>query len=278
MSRRITDEELIGDPLLARLREHPAPNKKLSEARLAAIQREVAEPMRTGRSARKMWIGWTAAVVGLIALCGAFVYAYDRPGGIGDWRYSRAAGYKETISIPLGRTPEEAVMKFRQYPQVPQFIYRVDIDGGVLLFVKRAYQDNSTGLQIEFVRHNWLGWKWVMGGGYGLSAFKEDNVALDYMSMPKFPGTRSPFPIMIGQIQNAAVSNVDVSFGGPDAGTLAAEVVEYEPGKKLWYAALPKSASSPYKISALGAAGEVVASHGFDDVTDTRYIVKGSQK
>ncbi|QHT63043.1 hypothetical protein GXP70_25805 [Paenibacillus lycopersici] len=276
MSRRILDKERIADPLLERLRQRPAGRRMPAEARMAYIQRKAAEPMGAGRT-RRLAIGWAVAALCAIVLAGAFAYVYDKPGGIADWRYSRAAGYSETVRIPNGRTPEEAVKKFRQYAPM-RVIHQEAIGGGVLLFIKRFEDKPGTYMDVEFVRHNLLGWKWVMGGGYGMSPMEDIEVAVDYMLFPRYKGITGPYPIVAGQIQNASVADVNVAFGGPDGGKIAARIVEYEPGKRLWYAALPRSAEASYGIEAVDAQGNVLAGKTFGDDRDYGYIAMNKPK
>ncbi|MBM7565110.1 hypothetical protein [Paenibacillus sacheonensis] len=277
MSRRITDEELGKDPLLQRLSKRPVERRMPSGTQIAHIQREAAEPVQRTRRTRRLAIGWSAALVSLIVLLGAFVYVYDKPGGIADWRYSRAAGYSDTIRIPIGRTPEEAVRKFRQYAPM-RVIHEETIGGGVLLFIKRFEDKAGTYMDIEFVQHNLLGWKWAMGGGYGYSSLQGIDVALDYMSLPKFPGIHGPFPIIFGQIQNASIAGVNVTFGGPEAGMKAARIIEYEPGKRVWYATLPQSADASYGIEAVDEQGNIRANKSFEDPRDSSYLVMNKTK
>ncbi|WP_219837282.1 hypothetical protein [Paenibacillus sp. R14(2021)] len=266
--RRRTDEMLNADGLSARLRGRPFHEERVpSQQRIAIIQASIIEERQPIKRTSRPWIGWSAAVLACLALLAAFVYAYDRPGGIADWRYSRAAGYPSTMSIPIGRTPEEAVQKFRQSGHM-QVVHKETIDGGVLLFIKRGYQKNGTDLQIEFVRKSWLGWKWVMGGGYGLSDMSNTDPALNYMSMPKFEGVNGPFPIVFGQFSNPSVTRVIITVGGPNAGAYTAKTAAFGDRQTLWFVVLPLSASSPYSIEAYNGNGEIVAFKTFDDPDD----------
>ncbi|WP_239614622.1 hypothetical protein [Cohnella mopanensis] len=214
----------------------------------------------------KRWLIWSGAVLTCCVLFVVFLYAYNVPGGIADWKYSKAIGLTETLSIPTGRTPEEAVQKFRNTPM--QVLHRESVDGGVLFFLQRYEQkENSTNLQIEFVHKTWLGWKWVMGGGYGRSR-SDSNEALIYMSIPRSKGIHGPFPIIFGQITNSDITNVNVSIGGDDAGKYYAKLIEYGGEQRLWYVVFPSSAEVPYEIEALNGEGSVIARKSLDDSHD----------
>ncbi len=224
------------------------------------------------RIRRGLWLRWSGAVLICLVLFVASVYAYEVPGGIADWRFSRVTGLSGTLSIPTGRTPEEAVQKFRNTSM--QVIHRESIDGGVLLFLKRYEQkEGSTNLQIEFVRKTWLGWKWVMGGGYGLSSGSNSEEALNYMSMPKFKGIHGPFPIVFGQITNSTITSIIATIGGDEAGKYNAKLIENRVGQRLWYVVLPSSADAPYEIEALNGDGTKVAIKSFDDSRDVASVL-----
>lgn len=210
---------------------------------------------------------WSGVAVVWLALIAALAYAYETPGGIADWRYSRAAGLSGTVHIPIGSTPEDAVMKFRDITSM-KVVHKEAIDGGVLLFIKRFYEKDGTDLQIEYVRKTWLGWKWVMGGGYGISSSAMTREAFQYMSMPKFEGIHGPFPIVFGELSNSSITNVNVTIGGPDAGIYPARIIEFDEGQRLWFSVLPRTAAPAYGIEALNEEGAIVASKSFDDPRD----------
>lgn len=226
--------------------------------------------VRTGRRIRLIRLVISVAVCFVIFI--GLVYANDRPGGIADWRYSREAGYPGTVKIPLGDTPEEAVRKFRNEART-HIIYREPVAGGALLFTKKNDQQEGTDLGVEFARKTWLGWKWVMGGSYGLSSVKEQYEALNYAIMPKMKGIKGPVPIAYGQLANSAVASVNVTVGGEAAGEIAAKIISEGVQQRIWYAILPVTADKPYKIEALNSEGTVVARKTFDDPTDFGSIV-----
>ncbi|SFF20170.1 hypothetical protein SAMN05216378_5430 [Paenibacillus catalpae] len=223
--------------------------------------------MYTGKRSSLLWVKWSCMILACLLLLVGFVYAYDKPGGIADWRYSRAAGYPGIINIPLGDTPEQAVQKFRQTTD-EQVIYKEAIDGGVLVFTKRNDQTDGTDLGIEFVRKTWLGWKWVTGGSYGLSSVADE--AVNYMSMPKFKGIHGPFPIVYGQIADKSITDIQVILGG-DA--YRAKIINEGVLEPIWYVELPSSADTPYQIEALNSRSSVVASKTIDDSFDSGSIL-----
>ncbi|WP_336774935.1 hypothetical protein [Paenibacillus sp. MMO-58] len=220
------------------------------------------------RTGRQIWFMRSAIAIAVcFVLFIGFVYAYDRPGGIADWRYSRASGISGTIKIPLGDTPEEAVRKFRNEART-HIIYREPVAGGTLLFNKLNEQKEGNNLGIEFVRKTLLGWKWVYGGNYSYSAAADQNEALNFMSIPKYKGIDGPFPIIFGQLANSAVVGVKVTVGGDKAGEYNAKIISEGVQQKIWYVILPAAAGKPYKLEALNSEGNAVASKTSDDPTD----------
>ncbi|ACT04621.1 hypothetical protein [Paenibacillus sp. JDR-2] len=219
------------------------------------------------RTGRQIWLMRTAIAIAVcFVLFIGFVYAYDRPGGISDWRYARASGISGTIKIPLGATPEEAVRKFRS-EATTHIIYREPVAGGALLFTKLNEQKEGNNLGIEFVQKTLLGWKWVYGGTYSYSA-ADRNEALNFMSIPKYKGIKGPFPIIFGQITNSAITSVKVTVGGDKAGVYNAKIISEGVLQRIWYVILPAAADKPYKLEALNREGNAVASKTSDDPTD----------
>ncbi|GBG09308.1 hypothetical protein PAT3040_03952 [Paenibacillus agaridevorans] len=234
------------------------------------MPREEVSDIRKLKFSRRLWfIGPIAAIVALF-LMATMVYIYEKPGGLADWRYSRATGLKETIRIPIGRTPEEAVQKFRDSNKT--VVHKEFLNGGALLFLEGFKEKGRTGLQLEFVRETWIGgWKWEMGGGYGISVHPDTHL-LNYMSMPSNKGIKGPFPIVFGEVVNPSVSKVKVIIEGEGSDEKEAKIVDYGREQRLWYAVLPKAASTPYTIEALDEKGGIIASQTFEDQTDSDSI------
>ncbi|MFD0670055.1 hypothetical protein [Cohnella sp. GCM10027633] len=228
------------------------------------------------RKRRRTFIWSLTLLTGLLLVFG-FMYAYEVPGGIADWRYARAIGLSGTLRIPIGKTPEEAVQRFRGGLE-KRVIRQESIEGGKLLFLKQYNQKpENTDLQIEYVRKTWLGgWKWAMGGGYGYSLRPGSEEAFTYMSIRKSKGVSGPFPIVFGEVNNEKITNITVTVGGKRAGEYAAKLIEYARGQRLWYVELPTSAETPYTIAAYNGAGESVASQSDNDSQNFAYVLMPS--
>jgi hypothetical protein len=224
--------------------------------------------MSPSKELNLIWVKWICIVLACLLMFVGFVYAYDKPGGIADWRYSRAAGYPGTIHIPLGDTPEQAVLKFRQSDKL-KVVHKEAVHGGVLLFVKQNEIKEGADLGIEYVIKTWMGWKWRYGGAYGLSTPTVQNEALNFMSLPKYKGIDGPLPIMFGQLTDSSITSVKVTVSGQEAGSYSATIIEYGPEQhRLWYVVLPVSSNKPYKLEAFNDNEEVLASKTFDNPTD----------
>lgn len=215
------------------------------------------------RRIRTRWLGICTSVLAVLVLVVGAIYAYDSPGGIADWRFSRAIGNKGIMQIPIGKTPDEAVQKFRRIAN-NHVIHQEKIDGGAILFYKNNEHQEGSDLQIEIVHHTWLGWKWVWGGGYSRSNGADSDVAFDYMSMPRSKGLHGPFPIVVGQVMNSNIDKVTVSSGGDDTATYDAKLIPIG-AEKLWYVVLPATATAPFKIDARNADHKLLASTTFTD-------------
>ncbi len=267
---KMTDELKHADEterLLLRLRSRPFREpREPSQKALTAILQQVKDDI-DARLTKRVWTRGAAAVLACVFLFIGFAFLYETPGGIADWRYSRAAGLEGTVDIPIGKTPIEAVQKFRQFDTM-HVIRQERLNGGMLLFIRRFEQSVGTDLQIEFVRHTWLGWKWEMGGGFQISAEPKPDEALNYMSMPRFPGIQGPFPIVFGHITHESVNQILISVSGPNAGSYPAKIIEYEPGKQIWYVHLPVTAAAPYEIAAYNDQGGLIADKTFTDPRD----------
>lgn len=253
---------------------------------------------------KKKWIWWAAGafIAAVIALAG-WAYLYDMPGGIADRRFSKASGLSQTIMIPIGQSPKEAVQKFRRHKKLP-VVQRETADGGMLLFYERSGEEEKVNLQIEYVRKTWLGgWKWVWGGGYGQSNQPKSEEVLYYMAIPKHKGLQGPFPILFGNVTDAAVESVIVKTEGVEPGSnkdeskkpgsnkdgskesankvlskdavgITAEIVAYGADRRIWYAVLPSSATVPYQIEAINGDGESIGAISTDDPSDSGRVLK----
>lgn len=209
---------------------------------------------------RIVWITITLIFLS-VALFFALIFVNDRPGGLSDRRMSRELGLKETIHIPLGKTPDDAIQQFRGY-QTRQIIHRVPVEGGILLFMKQ-FNDGSN-LQVEYVRKTWLGWKWVWGGGFGISETKS---ALSYMIIPKLSNVTPPFPMVFGEVIDPLIKNVSVET--KDKSKHNAKLIELELEKMIWFVFLPPSTSTPFEIEGYSQEGNLIAYKAINDPNDS---------
>lgn len=215
----------------------------------------------------KRMIGITALLMLLFTvLFYAIIYMMERPGGLSDRRMSRALGQKVNLHIPLGKTPDKAVERFRG-PSSMEVIHREPVRGGTLLFMRRYNQTDSSNLQVEYVRKTWIGWKWVWGGGFGISESLQSKSALNYMSMPKLDHISTPFPMVFGDILNPSIKNVTVK--SQNNGTYQAKLATVGNEKMIWFVFLPSAISTPFDIEGFNEEGNLVARKTITDPRDS---------
>ncbi|OCT15895.1 hypothetical protein A8709_09735 [Paenibacillus pectinilyticus] len=201
-------------------------------------------------------------LAGVILLYG-IVYMNDKPGGIADWRLSRAMGMQETIRTPLGETPEEAISKFRHQP-ARQVIHREPVEGGMLLFTQQP-QATGSNLQAEYAHKVWLGWKWAGGGGYSIGASQTSQpsdtpkTALDFMIFPSVKKPSMPFTLVFGRVQDAAVADIRVQTHGAEAGNYIADLVTIDAEHTIWLVRLPWGTKVPFELEARNDKGVLLA-------------------
>lgn len=202
----------------------------------------------------------------LLISCIAFVYVNDRPGGLADRRMSKAMGMSETMHIPIGKTAEEAIQKFRGKVDSFHIIHQEPVDGGIILFKQKSSQENNSNLQMEYARKIIFGWKWAWGGGYFISESSQFKSALDYMSIPELRHLSTPFPMLFGHILDPAIQRVTVEFEGDEKPVVTeAKLIEVGPESIIWYVSLPSSATIPYEIKGFNDKGELVTHKQMDD-------------
>lgn len=231
--------------------------------------------MQTMRSKRSIRI--TAIVILLfLILCIAFIYVNDKAGGLSDWRMSKAMGMSETMHIPIGKTPEEAIERFRGHNDSLQIIHQEPVDGGMVLFKQKTSQANSSNLQMEYARKIVFGWKWAWGGGYSIGESSQFTSALDYMSIPQLSHISTPFPMMFGHILDPAIKRVTVEFKENDKPVVTeAKLVEVGPESIIWFVFLPSSATIPYEIKGFNDRGELINHKQIEDSNDMGSMVLG---
>jgi hypothetical protein len=220
------------------------------------------------RKKRLVWIT-TGVIFASAILLYALAFVNDTPGGLSDWRMSHAMGLNGTNRIPLGKTPEDAIQQFRHFPSM-QVIHREPVEGGILLFIKRFYEQEGSDLQVEYVRKTWLGWKWAWGGGYGIGGSKSPlsaKSALNYISMPKVENISTPFPIVFGDVLDSSIKKVivEVKDKGTDTGKYTANLTGVETGHIIWFVFLPSSDFTPFDIEGLNEEGDLIAYKTIND-------------
>ncbi|WP_258394728.1 hypothetical protein [Paenibacillus sp. MDMC362] len=215
----------------------------------------------------KRIIGITALLMLLsTVLFYAIIYMMERPGGLSDRRMSRALGQKVTLHIPLGKTPDKAVERFRG-PSSMEVIHREPVKGGTLLFMRRYNQTDSSNLQVEYVRKTWIGWKWVWGGGFGISESLQSKSSFNYMSMPKLDHLSTPFPMVFGDILNPSIK--DVTVKSQNNGTYQAKLATVGNEKMIWFVFLPSAISTPFDIEGFNDEGDLIARKTITDPRDS---------
>lgn len=217
---------------------------------------------------RLFWIGAGVIIISFL-LAAAYTMIKDLPGGFADQKFAHKTGLEGTIRIPLGKTPEDAVLKFRDFKTM-QVIHKESVKEGMLLFIKRFNKEEGTDLQLEFVRKTWLGWKWGWGGGFSIGSIT--NSSLDYMVMQKINGIKTPFPLVYGEVFNPSITTINIVTEGQNAGVYAAEMIEAQAEHKIWLTLLPESLSPPFEIQALNAKGDIVVRKTINDLTDSGEI------
>lgn len=196
------------------------------------------------------------------------MFLNDRPGGFSDYRTSKALGMMSTIKIPLGKTPEEAVQKFRGNDSPNRVIYQEPVEEGVLVFTNHPEKEDTTNLQVEFVRKTWLGWKWVWGGGFGSS---KSNAALKYMSMSKLDKLSTPFPMIFGNVLDPSIKSITADT--KESGVIKAKLITVNPDKTIWFVLIPSTAVPPIAIKGFNQEGKLVADEIINDYDDSNKMV-----
>lgn len=221
---------------------------------------------QTKRS-RMMIFTILAVILLSAAIFYAAIFVIERPGGIADRRLSEAVGMNDDfLKIPIGKTPEAAVEQFRGGSSSPYVIHQEPVDEGMLLF-KTSTRQESTNLQVEYVRKTRLGWKWVWGGGFSNSKASDKPSAVHYMSLPELKGVSTPFPMLFGYLFDPSV--VRITIETTKDGGYEAKQIEAGPDERIWFVFLPSSADMPYEIKGYDESGEQIASKIVDDPNDS---------
>ncbi|OAS23653.1 hypothetical protein [Paenibacillus oryzisoli] len=208
-----------------------------------------------------------ASVTGIclvvLILAYSTIYVIEKPGGIADWRISKALGVTETLRVPLGDTPEEAIRQFRGSTNLAfRTILQEPVHGGILHFSKRMQNHSGTDIQVEIARKAWLGWKWVSGGGYTIGGDKMDassDSALSYMMLPMRLEKPKGDSLVFGEIGDMSITHIVVKGDEAAAREYAAEIVKTDDGYVVWYMVLPASVRVPFDLQAYTDENELRA-------------------
>ncbi|MDF2647502.1 MAG: hypothetical protein K0Q73_3307 [Paenibacillus sp.] len=218
---------------------------------------------RQGRR-KRFWMLTMGSILASLAMSFVISVVDEIPGGMADRRMSHAMKLEAVLRIPLGATPDEAVHKFWGTPWTT-VIHREPVKGGMLVFIKRDFSEDSDSLRIEYVRKTWLGWKWVYGGEYSIGIDMSSKPSIAYMSMPSIIGIRSPFPMLFGSIIDPSIKQVTISSSSNKDREYKAKLVNAKERQTIWLAFLPSDAAVPYEISALNTQGDLVGSQIIND-------------
>ncbi|MEK4327805.1 hypothetical protein MKZ24_17565 [Paenibacillus sp. FSL R7-0297] len=219
-------------------------------------------------------LGMAAGVILVsVAVLYLLLYMYERPGGWSDQRMSRLLGMEQTLQIPLGKSPEEAVRLFRGSDSMT-VIHQEPAARGELVFLTRAGQQDSNNLQVEYVRKTWLGWKWVWGGGYGMGG-DPDSSALNYMCFPELEHISTPFPMVIGEVLNPSIQHITVEQKEAGTDKSEAKLIKVGSDRTIWFAFQPATAGVPFEIEGLDEAEGMIASKIITDARDSGAIPLG---
>lgn len=214
----------------------------------------------------------------VLILAYSTIYVIEKPGGIADWRLSKAMGLTGPLRVPLGKTSEEAIRQFRGSSNlVYKIILREPVHGGVLQFSKRLQlQDHGgTDLQVEMARKAWLGWKWASGGGYVIGGTRMDassDAALSYMMIPIDLGKPKGDFLLFGEIGDTSITHIVVRTDETGAREYDAKIVKTDEGYVVWYIVLPASVSVPFDMQAYTDQNELRARQTITDERENGVI------
>jgi hypothetical protein len=206
------------------------------------------------------------------------MYIKEKPGGLADRTLSKAMGLDETMSIPIGSTPEDAVQQFRESTSNTRLVHQEPVDDGMILFTQRKNSEAASNLQLEYVRKNSFGWKWVWGGGYGIGDIDPFEYALYYMNLPKLDGIDTPFPMVFGTIEHPAIQRVTAETEQNGSMSITeAKLIKTDMGEYVWFMMLPSSEGTPYTVKVYDEEGKQVGSKQNEMVNDSGSVTLGKR-
>jgi hypothetical protein len=163
-------------------------------------------------------------------------------------------------------SPEEAILKVRN--NIGRVVHKLNIDNGELIFYQKDLGNGTIGLSCDFVKKTVWGWKWINGGGHSISQYAGNNhqQLLDSswtdQYFPAMKGT--PFPMLFGLINNAAATNVTISFI-ENGGNSKAEVIPLKNGQLLWYKQLGESDGKKFELVLSDKNGQQLSFKSIDE-------------
>ncbi|MFD1905839.1 hypothetical protein ACFSQ7_20190 [Paenibacillus rhizoplanae] len=147
---------------------------------------------------------------------------------------SQALGLEQTLQIPLGGSPEEAVRLFRESDSMT-VVHEETVGRGALVFLTQSGQQEGGDLQVEYVRKTWLGWKWVWGAGYGPGE-EPSLAAMNYMRVPEIEQVSTPFPMVFGELLDPAIEKIIVKQKEAGTDKSEAKLITAASGRTIWFA------------------------------------------
>ena len=197
-------------------------------------------------------------IVASVAVLYILLYMYEKPGGWSDRSMSRSLGLEQTLEIPLGGSPEEAVRLFRESDSMT-VVHKETVGRGELVFLTRSGQQKGGNLQVEYVRKTWLGWKWVWGAGYGTDPDSAAS-AMNYMRVPEIEQVSTPFPMVFGEVLDPAIRHIVLQQKEAGTNTSEAKLIETAFGRTIWFVFQAATAGVPFELQGTDDDGEVIAS------------------
>lgn len=212
----------------------------------------------------RRWGLAAGVILASVAVLYLLLYMYERPGGWSDRSMSKSLGLGQTLEIPLGGSPEEAVRLFRGSDSMT-VLHQEAVGRGELVFLTRSGNLAGGDLQVEYVRKTWLGWKWVWGAGYGTDP-DSDATALSYLRLPEIEQVSTPFPLVFGEVLNPSIRHIVLQQKEAGTDKSEAKLVTAASGRTIWFAFQPATSGVPFEIKGTDDDDEVIASKMITDV------------
>ncbi|MEK3715938.1 hypothetical protein [Paenibacillus sp. FSL R7-0333] len=212
----------------------------------------------------RRWGMAAGVILASVAVLYLLLYMYERPGGWSDQRMSRSLGMNQSLQIPLGSSPEEAVRLFRESDSMT-VVHEETVGRGKLVFLTRSGDQDRSNLQVEYVRKTWIGWKWVWGAGYGMDGDPTVS-AMNYMRLPELEQISTPFPMVFGEVLDPSIQQIIVQQKQTGIDKSEAKLIQTAQGRTIWFAFQAATAGVPFEIEGLDQAGKIIATKVITDV------------